>query len=120
MANNEDKKIKKIATSLKELISFSESDLSSLVDRIEGGNEDVRRDVQRLFESLDANPSSKLYLYIIAGQVIDEYERLGQTRDADALFEWIISINTKNESAENREIILKQIEAFEEVRKKRR
>ena len=103
LEKSEDDKIKYVALALQEQIYFHEAELDSLVERIEGGNARARNHVQIFFEGLDANPSSRLEIYKIAGQVIEEYERLGHSEEAQALVKWLIEINKKNESKESRE-----------------
>jgi len=117
MEKEEDPEVLAMARSVREQIYFAESELASLVDRIEGGNSLARDDVQRLFEGLDTNPSSRVEIYKIATEVIAEYDRLGHKNDADALMKWLASINKKNESKEIRQAIANAITEFYKSRK---
>lgn len=108
-------KIQTIVSLLREQIYFAKSELGSLVDRIEGGNELARGDVQALFEGLDANPTSRTEIYKVATNVIAEYARLGREEDAGALTTWLISINEKNTS-DNQAQISKAIAQFEKTK----
>jgi len=116
MRNIDDKTIKEQINKIGENIFFAKSDLTTLVSRIEGGNSIARRDVQRLFEGLEANPSCRVIFYEIAANVVAEYLRLGHTEDADALLKWFVSINEKNQHEANRAAIEKGIKAFREIR----
>ena len=114
LEKSEDKKIKRTALAVREQIYFSQSELGSLVERIEGGNTIARDHVQILFEGLDANPSSRLAIYQIAEDVIAEYQRLGHSQDAEALVDWLASINEKNENKKNRDDIAEACQKFKE------
>ena len=116
LKKSEDPEVKHIAMLLREQIFFSESEIQSLVERIEGGNVVARENVQNLFEGLEANPNSRLEIYEIAGKVIAEYVRLGQIDDADALAKWLNTINQKNESKENREAVSGALTKYKKMR----
>lgn len=105
-----------ITKALGEQIYFSEVELGSLVERIEGGNDLARNHVQAFFEALQANPSSRIEIYRIASEVIEEYERLGHHQDAAALVNWLAKINEKNGSQEDRdEVAAKCAELFKKL-----
>lgn len=117
MEKEEDPEVQKMAKLVREQIYFAKSELDSLVERIEGGNSIARDDVQRLFEGLDANPSSRVEIYVVATNVIAEYDRLGQNEDAEALAKWLTSINERNEEEKIREAVDKAIASFHELQK---
>ena len=117
MEKEEDPEVQTMAKLVREQIYFAKSELGSLVERIEGGNSIARDDVQRLFEGLDANPSSRIEIYAVAANVIAEYDRLGQNEDAEALAKWLTSINKKNEEEKIREAVDKAIASFHELQK---
>ena len=117
LEKEEDPDVIKMAKGIREQIYFAKSELGSLVERIEGGNSIARDDVQRLFEGLDSNPSSRIEIYKIATNVIAEYSRLKHKDDADALMKWLISINERNENQEVREQMAEEIAQFDFYRK---
>lgn len=117
MEKAENFKVKEIARLLREQIYFAKSELGTLVERIEGGNSIARDDVQSLFEGLDTNPTSRLEIYKIATNVIAEYTRLGHLEDAEALTNWLITINQRNAPKENRDTVNQAITQFQELQK---
>ena len=117
LEKSQDPKIDYIALALREQVYFSEVDLASLVDRIEGGNEMARSQVQSFFEALDENPTSRVSIYEIAIDVVEEYERLGRADDATALINWLVSINGKNKSEDRKKKVAELCNEFLATRK---
>jgi len=113
LKGSENEGIQNVARLIQEQIYFASSDLISLVERIEGGNSMARNHVQALFEGLDANPSTRTEIYAIAVNVIGEYSKLGKDEDAAALKKWLVTINGKNESEEDRKEVEKMIADLE-------
>ena len=107
---NDSPEIKQFVAGFRERLYFDNLDLESLIDRIETNDPSTREDVEKLFESLEAVPDSRLKFYLIAVEAIEKYQVLDQQNDVQRLAAWLKNICESMTNEEDRDQVLRAIE----------